>query len=138
AELVNLPFDHAADRLRQLALEVRGGLGQFPGTAVPNDDPAVAQVAEQIDHEERIAFRPGVEDAREVIRELMPDKGHRHVAGDVATAQVRQGDLTTDTSPLQFQLYKPEGVLAPQEVRRAIRQHEQQGEPRELAPEVGE
>ena len=75
AELIHLPLDHAADRLRQLALEVRHGPDQRPAAVVLNDHSAVAQVAEQIDHEERIALGPGVEDGREFFRELVPGKG---------------------------------------------------------------
>src|SRR5581483_12124921 len=39
---------------------------------------------------------------------------------------------------LELQLDRPKGVLAPQEVRRAVGQYEQQAQPRALAPEVSQ
>jgi len=61
AELIHLPLDHAADRLRKLALEIRDRLCQHPVVVLQDDYPAVAQVKEQIDNKERIALRARVE-----------------------------------------------------------------------------
>ena len=76
--------------------------------------------------------------AAQLFRELVPGKGQRQVVVEVVPAQERQGDLAADAPPLEFQLDRPKGVLAPQQVRRAVGKHQQQAQARALAAEVGQ
>src|SRR5262249_18001403 len=138
AELIHLPLDHAANRLGQFALEIRHSPDQLPTVVVLNDHAAVAKVAEQIDHEERIAFGSAVKNGRELFRKLVSGKRQREVAVDVVWAQERQWDLSADAPPLEFQLNRTKGVLAPQEVRRAVGKQDQHAQFRALAPEVSQ
>ncbi len=138
AELIHLPLDHAANRFRQLALDVRHRAGERPAIAFLNDHSAVAQVAKQIHHEERIALGSRVEKCHEFFGQLVPGERQRQVAGEVVAAQERQGDLAADASPLKVKLDGSKRMLAERQVGRAIREHHQQSQSCALGSEVGQ
>ena len=57
-------------------------------------------------------------------------------SGRVLPAQELHGDLAADPPPLEFQLDRPERVLAQHQVRRAVGEYQQDTHRRALAPEV--
>ena len=137
-ELVDQALDHAPHRLRQFAAQVGDRLGQHPAAPFIGQDVPVAQVLQQVNQEERIAFGLGMDQGRETGREGMARKGHRQVAFDVRLAQEFQGDHPAQAAPLKVELHQAERVMAPQQVGRPVGRHQQQPQAPGPAPEVDE
>ena len=71
----------------QLALQVRERLRQRPATLLLGEHLPIAQVAQQVDHEERIAFGPGVDQSRQSLREAVLGEFQGQIALNVVLAQ---------------------------------------------------
>jgi hypothetical protein len=71
-QVFQLPLNHAPDRCGQLRPQIRQSVGQHPAAVPLGKHAALAQVAQQIDQEQRVPFRPGVYQLREIRRKGMP------------------------------------------------------------------
>ena len=82
-QLIDLSLDHAAYRHRNLALDLRDLARQLPHIIVPSDHSLIAQIAKEIDHEERTPLRFLVHHALEILRETIDGEFQSHVPLDV-------------------------------------------------------
>src|SRR5260370_763877 len=113
ADLLNFPFNHAYYRLREIAAQVGQRLRETPALLpffLDNHFP-VAEVAEQVHHEKRIAFGPGVNHPREFIREAVPWKLDLQVPFDVRGREKLHIDLTACATPLKIALHSNKRAL---------------------------
>src|SRR6516162_5538877 len=97
----------------------------------------VSQIAKQVDHEQRIPLRPGVEHGRQLVRKLVSGKGQREVTIEVAAAQKRQGDFSTKPAALEFKLNRPKWMLTSQKIGWAIGQDQKHPPRRASHTEIG-
>src|SRR5262249_36654452 len=103
-----------------------------------HDHAPVAQVAQQVDHEKRISFSPGVKNGSEFLGKPVPRKSQCQVVIKIAQAQERQSNLAADATSLEFQLDRSKGMLRSQQVGGATSNQEQQPPRGAFAGEVEE
>ena len=113
-DAVDLALDHAAHRLRQLALDRRHRPRQMEPTLVALDHRAIAQVAQKLGEKERIALgsrveEPGQEGWEVVVREERVD-----VRRDRHRVEQADRDLATEATALELALDVQKRMLAEQ------------------------
>src|SRR5207244_4343000 len=138
AQLRDLTVDHAADRLGKLTLDLGHGARQCPPALVLGNDSAIAQVAQQIRHEQWTAFRLGVHELAEIRRELMAGKFEQEISFDLRAIQELERKLAADTACLPAGLELEKRVLGQQELRGAISKNQEQTHRIQAPGEVGE
>ena len=124
AKRVQLPLDHAAHRFGQFAFDGRKALREHPAAArILDEDAPTPQIAEQIDQEERVPFRPLVDQSDEFFRERVVGELQRDVFRDGRWLQVLKVDLPARAPRLQIELQRQERVLRLDQLRGPIRHH---------------
>ena len=123
-ELRDPCLNHAAHRLRQVAVELRERTCEHPVTVLLTDHAAVTQITHELDGEERVAFGSRLDRCLQVCGKTMLRKFQRQIVVDVVRRQERKGHLRADAACLQLQFDSQERMIGQQQLgRRRSRAH---------------
>ena len=117
-----LRVDHAAHRLRQIrAAHPASALRDDPRPGLLDDPAGVAQVAHEVDHEERAAFGLGVDHRRRSRAESdVPGNSSARYRSTSAVLEKRAGRLPRTGRALQVAADRQERMLRQRHVRRTV------------------
>ena len=125
AELPELTLDHPAHGLRQLALDLRQPVPEFPLTVHLRDRSLVSKIPHEVGHEERTALGLGVDQGRKIAGKTMTWELEFEVVRDLGLLQELELQLPAQPAGLEIRLDLEERVLRKQHVRRPVgRDHE--------------
>ena len=105
---------------------------------MPHHDLAVAQLSDEIHHEERIPFRLLMDDARQLRREALSREGEREVLLHVIAREEIEGDLARAPAPFQLASQRQERMTHRLQLARPVRRDQRDALPVEVRHHVGQ
>ncbi len=140
-ERIDLALHETSNRLRQFPAQRRQILADDPRAILLLEHLPPAEVAQQIDDEERVAFGALLDEAGESARERMIRELQREIAIDRGLVEISGRDFPAGAARNEVELERQERVLCLRELGRPARGDDQQphrvDSPRKISDEIG-
>ena len=135
-EALDLPRDHAANRCRHFTERLLFGPREYPAAVLFDQAPGIAEVSNDIGHEQRIAVGLRMDLRRKRGRKAVLRKHDRQISLDVHAFEEPELDLLERAVPAQLLADREERVLRQRHVGGPIRRHDEQSHLIEAARKV--